>query len=131
MRQSPGAYGHTAQPPRAGWLPRERQHLQEVMYEPQLVGSTPHGVSAQVRGKCTGRQAEECPPVYRATTKRNALLELVARERGEHSDRPNPGRRADALHGHGETKKGEYGKDLQGGQAKVKHKGLPPGVLPS
>ena len=92
MRQSPGAYGHTAQPPRAGWLPRERQHLEEVVYEPQLVGSTPRGVSAQDRGKCTGRQAEERPPGYRATAKRSALLELVAPERGARSDRPNPGR---------------------------------------
>ena len=47
MRQGPGAYGLAAQPPRAGWLPRGRQRLEGVVYEPQLVGSTPHGVSAQ------------------------------------------------------------------------------------
>ena len=74
MRQGPGAYGLAAQPPRAGWLPRGRQRLEGVVYEPQLVGSTPRGVSAQDRGKCTGRQAEERlnkerPPGYRATAK--------------------------------------------------------------
>ena len=124
MRQSPGAYGHTAQPPRAGWLPRERQHLEEVVYEPQLVGSTPRGVSAQDRGKCTGRQAEECPPGYRATAKRSALLELVAPERGARSDRPNLGRLPRPT---GRQRRGIREETYK----EAKHKGLPPGVLPS
>ena len=128
MRQGPGAYGLAAQPPRAGWLPRGRQRLEGVVYEPQLVGSTPHGVSAQDRGKCTGRQARKYPPGYRATAKETPSSSQSHRKEASAAATPTlVSRRAPRG-----DKEGDYGKDLQGGQAKAKYKrlGLPPGVLP-